>query len=175
MVEIISLIIASISLLTSIIVALVVYRQARQTNMLSIVMDMFREFRSGEFKQHQLYIYNQLAQNCKAEETGFSKLPKTAADHVYLVSHFFDTLGFFVALGVVDKEIVIGFLGGAIESTWTALEPFIRQERQFRTSRNQRELVPYQEYFEHLVSLARTHPQLRVIQRMKLRNKRSGL
>ena len=169
MVEILSLIIALISLLTSIIVAVFVYRQARQTNMLPIVTDMFREFRSGEFKQHQIYVYNELAQDCNAEETGFSKLPKTSADHVYPVSHFFDTLGFFVARGVVDKEIVIGFLGGAIESTWTALEPFIRQERQFRTLGYQQEMVPYQEHFEHLVSLARTHPQMRVIQRMKLR------
>ncbi len=160
-----SLVLSVISLVTSIVSAIIVYQQkriSRQTNMLPILVDMFKEFRSFEFKRHQFYIYNQLRQECKPEETGFRNLPEAAASHVLPVSHYFDNLGVLVAMGVVDMKVVLGFVGGSIESTWAALKPYILRERELRAS-------TYQEHFEHLAALAQANPQSRVVQKMKLK------
>jgi len=129
--------------------------------MLPILIDMFKEFRSSEFKNHQQYIYNQLTQECDPSKTGYTKLPEPAKLHAITVSHFFENLGLLVASRIIDKELVISYMGGSIISTWNVLEPYIKQERIFRNG-------VYQDHFEHLTALSLSHPQSQIMEKLKL-------
>lgn len=163
--EQISLTLSILAVVTSIVTAIIVYQQTiilGKTNTLPILVDLFREFRSNEFKGHQFYIYNQLQKECSAVETGYSKLPPTAASHVMPVSFFYDNVGVLVVHGVISEALVISFMGGPIMRTWKILEPYIRREREFRNE-------PYQFYFEHMAALTRTTSLDRVNRKLKLK------
>jgi hypothetical protein len=159
-----SIILSIIAVITSVVSAVIVYKQThvlKQTNMLPIVIDMFKEFRSPEFKHHQEYIYNQLTQECDPQKTGYTKLPEAARIHVIVVSHFFDNLGLLVASGIVSEDLVLSFLGGPVISTWNLLEPYIYQERKWRNG-------IYQDHFEHLAALSLLNPQSKIMEKLNL-------
>lgn len=121
---------------------------------------MFQEFRSAKFKQHQLYVL----ENLKKEHdpnNGFRNLPEPAKTHVITLSHFFDNLAVLVANGIVDEKLIISFMGESIDKAWVVLEPYILRERELRGGE-------YQEYFEDLVVRIRKNPPDLIRKRLKL-------
>lgn len=166
----ISLALSIIALLVSIASVVIVYQQThilQKTNMLPLLVDLFAELRSPEFKAHQTYVYNTLIKECDPNKTGFMELPPAAALHVLPVSHFFDSLGILVARRIVPEDIVLAFAGGPIEKTWYILEPYIRRERESRNG-------PYQDFFEHLAARAKANPQTRILRKWRLQRVPTG-
>jgi hypothetical protein len=86
---------------------------------------------------------------------GLSALPADQRELIRELTCYYDNLGALVAHGVVDVDIVAGYLGSAIVSVWETASPLIKAER---THRNQ---VTYdhqrwQLYYENLYHLIRT-------------------
>ena len=116
MTEVLSLIIAIIALVISVAVALRQIIIAKQANALPILIDMFQEFRSAKFKQHQSYVLENLKKEHNPEK-GFRDLPESAKIHAITVSHFFDNLAVLVANGIVDEKLIISFMGESVNNT----------------------------------------------------------
>jgi hypothetical protein len=145
--NLVSLLLSSVAIILS---ALFTTRQAKlqeNANLLSITIDLFREWRSEEFKESYTYIMRDLRRDYDIK-SGFD-LPVEARGHAIRVSHYLDNLGLLVYYGVVRHDLVIAFIGGAIIDVWTSLAPYIYVERSKRQG-------VYQEFFEHLAGLAKT-------------------
>jgi len=133
---------------------------------LPIFIDLFKEFRSNEFKEYLRYIYNELDKKCDPTK-GFMGLPKNAKKQVTSVSQFFETLGQLVAHNIIDEDLVIGYMGGSILNVWKVLEKYIYQERKIRKEMGIGE--EYQEFFEDLVVRIKEKPPAEIIKRLKLK------
>lgn len=160
--DLITLVVAIIALLIS---GYVAYRQIKLTklsNSYPVVSEMFKEFRSLEFKEHLNYVTNTFLKDNKVE-LGINNLPEEVKSHVKIVSHFFDHLGVMVANNVADKNLVICYLGGAAEEVWNVLSLNIKFERDFRPN------GLYQEFFENLVWEIKNNPPEKLIKKLSLR------
>lgn len=115
---------------------------------LPVVVDLFREFRTEEQRTSRDFVTHKLG---SVTHGPVSLLAPDVRDHVERVSHFFDNLGLLVAYDLANEALVAGFMGSSALHSWTAIEPFIRAERESRGS-------GYQEYFEDLVSRLRVRP-----------------
>jgi hypothetical protein len=159
--EIISLTLSILALTTSIFFAFRQIVVSKQSNILPVLIDLFQEFRSTEFKKHMIYIMTELNKEHDPAKTGYRYLPEPAAKHVQPVSHFFDNLGILIASKAIDEKLIISFVGESAESAWSILEPYIQQERDIRKGE-------YQEYFEHLISRIRANPPTEVRRKLRL-------
>lgn len=156
--NIVSLLLSSVAITLS---ARLTGRQAKSqedANLLSITIDLFREWRSEEFKVSYTYVVRELRSHDTAH--GFD-LPIEARRHAVRVSHYLDNLGLLVHYGVVRRDLVISFIGGAILDAWTSLAPYIYTERDKRQN-------VYQEFFENLAALAKMESQKDAFARFKL-------
>lgn len=156
------LIIAVVALLIALATALRQDIITRRGNALAIVVDLFREFRTKEFKESLRFVRKRL--HSFDPDLGYARLPDEAKAHVQAVSHFYDNLGLLVAEGFVSHDLVVGFIGHSIEGAWDALWPFLRVERE-RRSKSQ--ASGYQAYFEDLVVRIQERPQSQVHEKLR--------
>lgn len=144
-----------ISIISLTVIAWLTGRQIRiseKTMNIPIVIDMFREFRKPEFKQHVAYIHNKLEKDNPDPKIGIYDIALPGKNSIIAVSHFFDNLGFLIIQKIVDEKTVISFMGESIQKVWDRLEPYIRAQRK-------KDFPEYQAYFEHLVSrVKKNHP-----------------
>jgi hypothetical protein len=161
MIDILSLTLAIIALVISIAIAVRQMRGSRQANVLPALVEMLGEHRSYEFVCHRKYIATQLRQECDPIETGYSKLPESAAEKVFPVSYFFDNVGMLIAAGIVDEDLVLDYIGESVTSCWSVLEPYILREREIRGG-------DFHVYFEHLAAKARKTPPSQIRRKQKL-------
>ncbi|MGD8456573.1 MAG: DUF4760 domain-containing protein [Anaerolineales bacterium] len=159
--DILSLSLAIIALVISIAIAVRQMRGSRKAETLPALIEMLGEYRSYKSVNHRKYIAAQLRQECDPNETGYSKLPKSAAKKVYPVSYFFDNVGMLIAAGIVDENLVLGYIGESVTSCWSVLEPYILREREIRGG-------DFQVYFEHLAVKARKNPPSQIRRKYKL-------
>lgn len=161
------LILSAISLLINVLLLIYIHsiqsKYQKHNNSFPVIVDIFKEVRSIEFKEHLDYIQRKDLKNFPAT-LGFHGLPDGAKYHVIHVSHFFDYIGLLVANKLIDKKLVIGFIGGTIQTTWKLLQPYIDHERQ-KGGQNS----IYQQYFEYLAALVEETPPEQIINNLKLK------
>ncbi|MFX0136493.1 MAG: DUF4760 domain-containing protein [Candidatus Hodarchaeota archaeon] len=116
-----------------------------------IVINMFNEFRSDDFKKRIKLIREELPEG-DPSNSGFLDLDDDMREDVRYVSHFFDNLGIFVHHGLIDEKIIIGFMGDNILELWKKLKPYIQNEK------DKRNLENYQAYFQELVYQIQKNP-----------------
>jgi hypothetical protein len=165
MIEWVSLMLSIIALVTSVSFAVRQLMISRHTNMLPVLINVYQEYRSMEFKQHFYYVITKLKDEHDPTKTGFRFLPEPAAAHVRITSHFFDNLGVLIVSGAVEEQYIISFVGDSIDRAWSVLEPYIMKEREFLNG-------DYQEFFEHLVVRVRENPPFHVRRTMNLQKLR---
>jgi hypothetical protein len=152
-----------LSLIAIILSSVIAWRQAqlmRHANAFPILIDFFREFRSPEFREHQLYVRTRLADELPA--IGIYGLPEPVLAHVVPVVHYFDNLGALVAHRVVETKVALSILGESVERNWRLLAPFLHKEREIRKDDE------YGIFFEHLAELARATPGRRARSNLRL-------
>ncbi|MFE4581046.1 DUF4760 domain-containing protein [Streptomyces chartreusis] len=150
---VLALAISVISLATSAVVSARQLRLANNSNVLPVVVELFRETRQPEFSRAIEYISLDLARE-HSPDSGYRRLPEEPLRHVRLVSLFYDDVGKLVAHGVVDERLIIGSYGPNIVNMWEVLAPYFYRERELTT----KAMV----YFEDLAHRARVRPQARV-------------
>jgi hypothetical protein len=125
-------------------------RNAERTHTLPVVSEVWREFRSTEFRAR----INYLLINVPAVrgEHGFHSLPKEWRENAYEVCYFYDYLGALVAFDIIREELTISLWGTAIIQVWQAVEPFIVMEREHRRRTYPPGISPgFLVYYEDLV------------------------
>ena len=152
-----------VAITVSSVIALRQVKIMQHSNLLPVMIDMFREFRAPEFKQHIDYIGESLWKEAPSESFGTSNLPETARSHVTPVASFFNTVGVLVANGVITDLTVASYMGGSTIRAWSRLAPYIRNERTRRNDEN------YYLFFEHLAFLVSENPPSKLNARLKLR------
>jgi hypothetical protein len=153
-----------VSLVALALSSFIAWRQAqlmRHANIFPILIDFFREFRSPEFRIHQLYVRTRLAD--ELPQNGIYGLPEPALGHVVPVLHYFDNLGALVTHGVVETKLALSILGESVERNWRLLAPFLHKEREIRKNDE------YGIFFEHLAALAKATPGRQARSKLHLR------
>lgn len=126
-------------------------RVASGANHLPVILNAFREIRSGGWFEAEDYILRRLAQEHSAD-CGWRGLPPSTRAQVTTIGLYFDDLGKLVAHEVIDQRLVIGAHGTIIVRLWDVLAPYVYAERQSQGNY-------FWVYFEDLAArTAETHP-----------------
>jgi hypothetical protein len=125
-------------------------RSAARSHALPVIAEVFREFRSPEFRASVGYLLSSTP--VARGDEGFASLPEEWCEKAYVVVYFFDYLGVLVSSGIINEELVIGTMGTRLVQTWIAIKPFIMMERAYRISSYPPGTPPgFLAYYEHLV------------------------
>jgi hypothetical protein len=122
-----ALVIAVLALVTSMLVGWHSRKEARHSNAIPTLVELFREHRSDELTEARRFVYFELSSY--DPQSGFDGIPEEKRSLVRDLTWYYDHLGVLVAHGVVDIEPVSGYLGGTLSQSWEALRPFIEAER----------------------------------------------
>lgn len=143
----------------------------RKSNTVPIVAELFREYRSEEFRAHATRVLT--APPRGDASGGFEALPDAYRQSAYHICYFFDYLGVLVAFDVVRRDIILGSISTQMVMTWRALDEFIEGERQYRHAALPDDVSHgFLNYFEGLVALI---DELGGNQISEIINKRIGL
>jgi hypothetical protein len=105
-------------------------RSAERSHTLPVISDIFREFRSQEFRNSMSHLVMKMPK--LHGEDGFSSLSREWQEHAYRVCYFFDYLGTLVSFGIIQGELAISICGTWAMRVWLSMEPFIENERHYR-------------------------------------------
>jgi hypothetical protein len=161
----INTIVSILSLVVAALASIVAIRQtevSKEGHLVPALVPLLDEFRSVEFRNKHRYVLERLQQDYDPHKTGFSGLPDEVKDQVIPISHYFDNVGIFIAFGWIDDDLVLSYMGNAINSTWTTLAPYILEERR------RREDYDYECFFEHIAGLIRKRPPSEIRRRLRL-------
>ncbi|WP_369240910.1 hypothetical protein AB5J56_41080 [Streptomyces sp. R21] len=125
-------------------------RLAHNSNVLPIIIELFKETRTTEFLRSVEYIRSELAAQ-HAHADGYRHLPVEPREHIRRVGQFYDDIGKLVAHGVVDERLVLGAYSVNVQRMWQALAPYIYSERAQHGTLTMT-------YFEDLAARARLTP-----------------
>lgn len=103
---------------------------AHHANQLPIVIDIYREIRSPQFRQQEETLWNRLP--ALERNTSFSHLPKDLKDAAYDVCYAYLMLAYLVSLRIIDRRLAILPIHYRIIRTWEVVQPFVLQERDAR-------------------------------------------
>lgn len=157
--NLVAVLVAAIALATSVAVSRRQLRLAQNSNVLPIVLQLFKETREPEFSRAIEYISTRLAIE-HAPDHGYRSLPPDVKRDIRRVSLFYDDVGKLVAFGVVEERLVIGSYGLNIVNMWDVLAPYIYKERMLTT----RAML----YFEDLAARAKARPMASVHAQLRL-------
>lgn len=103
---------------------------AQRQNALPVVSEIFREWRSEEFRAHRSAVLS----GCPVPPPpdGLAGLPPDWRESAHTVCHFFDYLGALVAFDLAEEDLIIGVMGTQIMQVWRIMEPIVAEERRFR-------------------------------------------
>jgi hypothetical protein len=128
LVNLLAVLLSAIALATSFAVSRRQLRLAQNSNVLPVIIQMFKETREPEFSRAVEYISRRLATD-HPHSNGYRSLPREPRDHIRRIGLFYDDVGKLVAHGVVKEQLVIGAYGLNIVRMWEALAPYIYSER----------------------------------------------
>ena len=163
-----SLVVSLLALVVSAGVAIRQLARLRHSNLLPVALDLFREFRTAEFREHLRYLRDDLWEQSPPGGLGVVDLSDEARGHLAPVSGYFNNMGVLVANGVVDAELVQSFMGGSIMVAWSRVAPYVEVERQRRSDPN------YALFFEHLAALCIRTPPGELNRRLRLERVPAG-
>jgi len=127
---------------------------ALNSNATPVIAQAFQEYRSVEFRTHVSRVCDLVPKPPPAG--GLDALPTDYRDSAYAVCYFFDYLGVLVAFGLIDQNIILGFMSSQITRTWHSLEDNINAERRHRSQAYRPDAPPgFLSYFEYLVKLVK--------------------
>ncbi|MCZ7458917.1 DUF4760 domain-containing protein [Streptomyces sp. WMMC940] len=157
--NLLAVLLSAVALVTSIAVSRRQLRLAQNSNVLPIILQLFKETRDPDFSRAIEYISHDLAREYPPDN-GYRRLPPEVRKHVRRIGLFYDDVGKLVAFGVVDERLVIGSYGVNIVAMWDALSPYIHRERALST----KSML----YFEDLAARAKTTPMAAVHAELRL-------
>ena len=115
------------------IVALVQLRHSRSSNQIMAITEMRETLESERFTLARRYLFEQLPKML-ADPAQRSKLRDEVLPVEFIaardVANFFEAMGAFVKLGIVDKTLVIDLWDGVIFRAWKKLEPIVLIRRE---------------------------------------------
>lgn len=126
--NIVTIITSLTALILSTIIALRQAQYARQASHVPIMMEIIREFHSGNFMEDLQYVSTGLSVD-NPKPVAISKLPSPAREKAVRIAIYFQGLGTSVALGIVDGDIIERALSRQVIVSWLALEPYVVEER----------------------------------------------
>lgn len=141
-----SLLVAVLALLVSTGVAWRQLSRMRESNMLPVTLDMFREFRTHEFRAAMRYLVEDLWTEHPPGTTGITALPDDARARLTEVISYFNNVGLLLHQGIVDERVIQGFMGGSLLRAWDRVAPYLRVERALRDD------PIFYGFFEHAVA-----------------------
>jgi hypothetical protein len=110
------------------IVAIVQLRHARSSNQIAAITEMRETLESEKFRRDRSFVVENvpkvLADPAERNKLGRQILPPEL-DAVRDMANFFETMGAFVKLGIVDRALVCDLWDGVVFKTWKQLEPII--------------------------------------------------
>jgi len=127
-----SAVIATGSLVGSGAFALFQYADARQARHLQIFNDVFERLMSDEHVEARRIIYQELNHNNLDIGEFISALPAHQHTQIKRVLDAFDHLGFLVSQGWLDDPAVLGWVNPIVSKTWERLRPLVQFERSRR-------------------------------------------
>lgn len=160
--NLLALVISVIALSVSVVMGRRQLKLARDSHLLPIISDIFKETRSEPFLESMAYIRDRLAE--LPADNGYRHLPGDARLHVRRVGLFYDDIGKLVAHSIVEEDIVLGAYGGAIQRIWDIIAPYVYSERQKYNN-----MTMF--YFEDLASRAGANTMRAVHGRLALRSR----
>ncbi|MCX4993388.1 hypothetical protein [Streptomyces sp. NBC_00568] len=102
----------------------------RHGNHVGPLIELLTEFRSLEFHRNYAFIRDELPM--MSSDGGISGLDEQVQRKIYDVGYFFQLYAILVYLDIMDERSVSALLRHQCIEVWTALEPFVRQERALR-------------------------------------------
>jgi hypothetical protein len=154
------------SLIAIIVSTVLTVRQLRlmqHSNLLPVIIDIYRESRAREFREHLTFIETTLRDQHPPEKTSMSEMPEPAITHVRAVANFFGGVGILLANGVIDDVLATQLYGSSVLQAWYSLAPYIRDERRRRNDEN------IYLYFENLAFVVNQNPPSKLNARLNLR------
>lgn len=147
-------------------------RSAERSHTLPIVSEVYREFRSLEFRNSMSYLITSVPK--PRGEEGFRSLPRKWQEHAYRVCYLFDYLGTLVSFGIVREELAVSLWGTWAMRIWLTIEPFIKKEREYRRKTYPPGVSPgfllyYEDFVCRIVDLGGEDAPRRIQQRSGLR------
>jgi hypothetical protein len=137
-------------------------RQARSRSHMTMLLEVaLHNIRDRDFQRDQQYVLTQLAQE-HAPAVGMDALPEPARTTTRNVAFSYEYIGVMVALGMVDSRLALSVFHFRIRQVWTALEPYVRAEREIRNA-------PFLPFFEHLYLVSRANPTTEFLRSLNLR------
>lgn len=130
-INIVAIIISTVSLAVSGVLAIRQNRTAAAGYALPVILEIFGQFRTQEFFEARRYVFDELNNDFK-HPVAYTELPVDVLAKVRMVAGRYDDLGKLVAHGIVGEELIIGSNGTAIQRVWQSVAPYVREERRKR-------------------------------------------
>jgi hypothetical protein len=132
-------------------------QHARRSRSLPVIAEIFKEYRSKEFRKSIHNLLSPSSLSLSSEKTagyGLMRLSEDRREDVYKVCYFFDYIGTLVAFGIIREDIVIAVMGTDIMRVWSAMSKVIKNERDHRLKLYKDSDVPpgFLVFYEHLVT-----------------------
>ncbi|MGW4979089.1 DUF4760 domain-containing protein [Streptomyces mirabilis] len=127
--NVLALVVSVAAFATSIFVARRQLKLTQDSNVLPIIIDVFKETRTLEFSRSIEFVRDELSTRYRSDD-GYRNLPEQAKVHIRRVGLFYDDVGKLVAHQIVDEQLVLGSYGAAVVKMWDRLAPFVYAERQ---------------------------------------------
>lgn len=103
---------------------------ARDANHLPVIADLLAPHRNPDFMRKERVVHEKLKDFDPG--TGFDGLPEPIWEATVVVAEQYQMLGYLVICGVADAALLVHQVRHSAIRTWTAIEPFVRVERQLR-------------------------------------------
>jgi len=112
--------------------ALVQLRHTRSSNQIAAVTEMRERLESKSFGEARRFLMEEvpkfLADPAERNKLGGESLPPEL-DAVRSLGNFFEVMGAFVKLGIIDRALVCDLWDGVVFRSWKQLEPIITIRR----------------------------------------------
>jgi hypothetical protein len=126
-----SVISLTLSLAAVVIAAYLSVRQVtlmRQANELPAFVDLFQEYRTGDFYVHQYFIINDLP--AYSTEKGYTGLPPEQRRHFLVMFDYMSSIACLVKFDIVTVNHVFAMYGYLFQDMWHRMQPFVEKERE---------------------------------------------
>jgi hypothetical protein len=121
---------------------------SRDANHFPVITDLLSPHRTPEFIRKERLVHEKLKDF--DPESGFDGLPDPMWEAAVVVTEQYHMLGYLVACGVTDADLLVHQVRHGAIRTWMAVESFVRAERRLRGGE-----FSYMNSFERFVGLAK--------------------
>ncbi len=121
-IAIITQIVASISVIVGIIIALIQLREMAKARYLEALSKIFEEFRSEEFFAGRRFVYSH-------DRFDYNSCTSEERNKIERLINTYNRISFFVFKGMVSKNLILEMYSGAFVASWEKLENYIYVRR----------------------------------------------